>query len=73
MNHLTGFRIYVAGWMVGAKYARKYGRQLWVSPAMWSLMKGATPDELDHLMRHLRVVEMSQEPLPAFMTLDQSP
>lgn len=42
----------------GCKKAVLMGDVLYVSPAMWRLMDGATSDELEHLFKNLRVLVM---------------
>lgn len=67
---LTQVRIEVTEHLAGCKKAVRLGEVVYVSPAMYSLMKDSTPEELAHLLKHLRVVNMGEfdplkmEPLP---------
>lgn len=51
----TGYSINVCKFLVGSKHAYLCGNMLVVSPAMWSLMENATPDELEHLMASIHI------------------
>ena len=62
MNPYTGLAVRVAPWMVGAKVAVQKGATLFVSPAMWELVRHADGDELQRLLSAISVFVM--EPLP---------
>ncbi len=64
---LFGFRIAECSYMEGAKLAVCIGDTIHLSPAQYSLAKNATPEELEHLLSHLRVLMLPNllaEPFP---------
>lgn len=60
MNAFDGFRIVVSSALTGGRSAIQQGRTIFVSPAMYDLMSHAEPDELERLLRAIRVVEIPE-------------
>ena len=58
MIRLDGIRIEVSDFMADSSTAVLIDGVLKVSPAMWSLMEGATPEELNHLFENLKVLNL---------------
>ena len=57
-DNLTGFVIQVSSVLAGGKKAILTGNNLYVSPAMYDLMKHASPDELIKLLQAIEVIEL---------------
>jgi hypothetical protein len=69
MLPIDQFEIAISESLVGAKKAVKSGRKIYISPAMYDLMKNSTGKELEHLLANLLVVDVGEpfnifEPLP---------
>lgn len=69
-------RVEVCQYMTGGKVAAaRMNDKLFVTPAVYSLMQGATPEEMEHLCKHLRVVNLGEfdtfSLLPMSMRLPQ--
>lgn len=69
-------RVESCKYMTGGKVsAARLDDTLYVTPAVYSLMESATPDEMRHLCQHLRVVNLGEyDPLamlPISMRLPQ--
>lgn len=64
---LEALEIVVNPHLTGTEEAIRFGdkAQVQVSPALWELMKGATPDELQALLSGVRVVQLP--PLPSLL------
>lgn len=60
MTPLNGFEIRQASVLAGGKKAVKMGRVVYVSPAMYALMVGASGDELERLLGKIEVVEVPE-------------
>jgi hypothetical protein len=59
MSPLFGFEIRVADYLKGSKKAVRQGNTIFVSPAMWDLMKHASDQaELEHLLSKIELVEI---------------
>jgi hypothetical protein len=58
MNPFNGMELHVNKLMTGSKVAVKCGNVLAVSPAMASLMRGASPKELEALCRSIKIMEL---------------
>lgn len=58
MNSL-GLRVQVNQYLTGAKTAVRDGNVITVSPAMFDLMKHASPDELKHLLANIPCVNLT--------------
>ena len=59
-----GVRVVTHESLVDSKRAIQKAGTLFVSPAMWNLMESADDHELQHLMSHLRVIDMDSGELP---------
>jgi hypothetical protein len=59
---LSGLKVSASEYMAGAKKAVLCGGTVHVSPAMWALMKDATPEELEHLLRNLPCLVLPPPP-----------
>lgn len=69
---LTAIPIAVSSFMVGFKYAVQFGDgPIYVSPAMYDLIRHATGDELKTLLEHLPVKQLP--PLPKLSDLAAMP
>lgn len=65
---LTGFPVAVCEWFKGSKNAVETGGTIYVSPAMWELMKDATPQELEHLLGKIGLIRIPAfDPFAPFM------
>lgn len=64
---LHALEIVVNPHLTGAEEAIRFGdkTQVQVSPALWDLVKAATPDEAQALMSRVRVVQLP--PLPSLL------
>lgn len=47
---IEGFGVHVSSVLVGSKRAFRIGNEIWVSPAMYELIRHADPDELQRLL-----------------------
>lgn len=63
---LHALEIVVGPHLKGTEEVIRFGDEarVYVSPALWDLIKGATPDELQTLMSGVRVVQLPPLPSP---------
>lgn len=66
---LDGFRVQVSEHMVGAKLAVRIGDTIHVSPAMWALMDGASPEELERLLAAIPLLAFPVRPSLAELSM----
>ena len=57
---LDALEIVVSSHLAGQKRAVKIGDRLHVSPAMFDLMKHASKDELEHLLRSIGLIDLTE-------------
>ena len=62
MGDLTKIPIVVSEALAGQSKAVMLNGTLSVSPAMWQLMDGASPEELEHLLKHIAVIDLGSTP-----------
>jgi hypothetical protein len=70
---LDGIPVIADQYLAGTKAAYFDGETILVSPAIFSLMAAATPDELMHLFKHLPIKHLPRgafRPKTPFATLD---
>lgn len=60
----SGIQVRVCKLLAGSKKAVKQDGILQVSPAMYHLMRHASPAELDALVRSLEVLDLDADPVP---------
>lgn len=60
MGTLLGLQIIPREALVGSKLAVRIGGDLFVSPAMMSLMRNSTPEELQRLLMAIRVLDLGE-------------
>jgi hypothetical protein len=58
MGDLAGLSIKVSQLLAGSKRAFKQGGTVYVSPAMYDLIRNADEAELRHLLANIRLVEI---------------
>jgi hypothetical protein len=63
VSQVNGFTVTVRDSLAGAKFAYRYGQTLFVSPAMWELLRGAEgPEELTFVLNHIPVAVVPYTP-----------
>lgn len=69
IDTLSGLAVQESVGLTGSKYAVQCGNTLLVSPAMWSLLRDATQDELGHLLANILVRQLPPKVLAGGMTV----
>ena len=55
-----GYEVVVNEYLTGSKRAVKLNGKICVSPAMHDLMVNATPEELEHLLRNIPLLDLDK-------------
>jgi hypothetical protein len=62
IDPLVDLEVEVSSVLIGSKRAVRVGGRLYVSPAMFDLMRHATPEELPRLLRAISVLHLPEPP-----------